>query len=144
MPGFLLYLGAIVAASACFLVLRVLYRLTLHPLASFPGPKLAGATSLYQAWYDLRPSTSYVKTFPELHKKYGQSLLCFLLVNQFRIIPEALRSDMNQSSDLHGQVLLCESSLISSMSTISMPITSERVLPGTSPSIFSHSEYPDL
>ncbi|KIW37891.1 uncharacterized protein PV06_09873 [Exophiala oligosperma] len=83
MPGFLLYLGAIVAASACFLVLRVLYRLTLHPLASFPGPKLAGATSLYQAWYDLRPSTSYVKTFPELHKKYGP--IVRILPNQLHV-----------------------------------------------------------
>ncbi|KAL6251945.1 hypothetical protein RBB50_002155 [Rhinocladiella similis] len=83
MAGFLSYIGAIVAALACFVVLRALYRLTLHPLASFPGPKLAGATSLYQAWYDLRPSTSYVKTFPALHKKYGP--IVRILPNQLHV-----------------------------------------------------------
>jgi hypothetical protein len=72
MGGLLQYVGSALAISLSFLVLRLIYRVTLHPLASFPGPKLAGATSLYQAWFDLRPSTSYVKEFPALHLKYGR------------------------------------------------------------------------
>ena len=74
MAAFLLYLSGALAAYVLFLVLRIIYRLTLHPLAKFPGPRLAGATSAYQAWYDLRPSTSYVKKFPDLHKQYGKCI----------------------------------------------------------------------
>ena len=58
----------------CFLALYVskcLYRLTIHPLAQFPGPTLAAVTRLYGGFYDLRSETSYLKKIPELHKKYG-------------------------------------------------------------------------
>ncbi|KAI4245245.1 MAG: hypothetical protein L6R40_002602 [Gallowayella cf. fulva] len=62
-----------------FLLLAVLlskyvYRLTFHPLAGFPGPKLAAATSLYGASTDLLTSGSYVKQFPALHDRYGRIL----------------------------------------------------------------------
>lgn len=50
--------------------LRVLYRLTFHPLAKFPGPKLAAATNLYGASYDLFSGT-YVFKLTELHARYG-------------------------------------------------------------------------
>ena len=52
--------------SKCF------YRLTIHPLAQFPGPTLAAITRLYGGFYDLRSETSYLKKMPELHKKYGR------------------------------------------------------------------------
>jgi len=50
---------------------RILYRLTLHPLAGFPGPKIAAATSLYTAYYDLMLDGSSVKHLAELHEEYG-------------------------------------------------------------------------
>ena len=50
---------------------KYIYRLTLHPLARFPGPKLAAATNLYGAYIDLGTSKSYTKSFPALHEKYG-------------------------------------------------------------------------
>ena len=53
------------------LICRYIYRLTLHPLAKFPGPTLAGASSLYGAFFDLG-GKSYVKSFPALHEKYGK------------------------------------------------------------------------
>lgn len=64
------------------LVCKYIYRLTLHPLAKFPGPKLAGATSLYGAFFDLR-GKSYVKSFPALHEQYGKqsSPLCLEDIN---------------------------------------------------------------
>lgn len=53
------------------LILRWIYRLTLHPLAKFPGPKLAAMTSLYAMSYDLPIETSYVKEFPKWHEQHG-------------------------------------------------------------------------
>ncbi|KAI4145298.1 MAG: hypothetical protein LQ341_002430 [Variospora aurantia] len=50
---------------------KYIYRLTFHPLARFPGPRLAAATNLYGAYFDLSTSSSYVKSFPDLHDKYG-------------------------------------------------------------------------
>ena len=60
-------------ALLTYVVLRSLYRLTLHPLARFPGPKLAAVTSIYGASYDLPINSSYVKMMPHLHDKYGWS-----------------------------------------------------------------------
>ena len=73
MAGTSSYLGLAVVALLLFVILRAIYRVTLHPLAKFPGPKLAALSSAYQAWYDLRPGTSYIFEFPGLHKRYGKA-----------------------------------------------------------------------
>jgi hypothetical protein len=54
-----------------YMVLRSVYRLTLHPLAKFPGPRLAAVSGMYGASYDLPKNSSYVKVMPALHDKYG-------------------------------------------------------------------------
>ncbi len=59
--------------TVLYYVSRTIYRLTLHPLASFPGPKLAAVTNLYAMSYDLPLHSSYVKKLPELHDQYGVS-----------------------------------------------------------------------
>ncbi|KAJ9601988.1 hypothetical protein H2200_013547 [Cladophialophora chaetospira] len=71
MAGPLSYPALALAGLFSFLILRALYRVTLHPLAKFPGPKLAALSSAYQAWFDLRPGKSYIFEFPGLHEKYG-------------------------------------------------------------------------
>ncbi|KAJ5462572.1 benzoate 4-monooxygenase cytochrome P450 [Penicillium sp. IBT 31633x] len=49
-----------------------IYRITLHPLARFPGPKLAGATFWYEFYYDLFPhKLQYLWKIDELHERYG-------------------------------------------------------------------------
>ena len=60
----------LVVALVLYLAYLTIYRLLFHPLARFPGPKLAGVTSLYGAYYDILDS-GLVKRLPELHKKYG-------------------------------------------------------------------------
>lgn len=60
-----------------YLVLCCIYRLTFHPLAKFPGPKLAAITSLWAAYYDLRKNPSLAKKLPALHDKYGPIVRTF-------------------------------------------------------------------
>ncbi|MCJ1422744.1 hypothetical protein MMC29_000624 [Sticta canariensis] len=52
-------------------IVKVVYRLYFGPLAGFPGPKLAAATDLYNAYYDLILHGSFIKQLPALHRKYG-------------------------------------------------------------------------
>ncbi len=54
-----------------FQIAKYIYRLTFHPLAQFPGPRLAALTNLYGAFYDLSETRSYIKEMPALHEKYG-------------------------------------------------------------------------
>ena len=67
---FLVLYGPVLCVTV--LVLRVIYRLTLHPLARFPGPKLAAITNLYAVSYDLSSKDSLVKHLKTLHDKYGE------------------------------------------------------------------------
>ncbi|ETS86904.1 hypothetical protein PFICI_00732 [Pestalotiopsis fici W106-1] len=66
-----LSISNVIVASAIYLVTLVFYRLVLHPLARFPGPKLAASTLLYEAYYDLVRSGQYTFKIAELHEKYG-------------------------------------------------------------------------
>ena len=53
-------------------VVRILYRLTLHPLSRFPGPRIAAVTNLYAVYYDLSED-SLVKHLKALHDRYGEN-----------------------------------------------------------------------
>ena len=64
-------LAILAVAFSAFLLAKYIYRLALHPLAQFPGPKLAATTNLYGAFFDLSPTRSYIKEMPALHEKYG-------------------------------------------------------------------------
>lgn len=52
----------------------VVYRLYFHPLAKFPGPKIAAATQLYEEYYDALKGGQYMFKIAELHRKYGESI----------------------------------------------------------------------
>lgn len=49
--------------TAC---IKVIYRLYYAPLAGFPGPRLAAATSWYEAWYDIVKVGQYTKKIVQL------------------------------------------------------------------------------
>jgi hypothetical protein len=56
-------------------VLLALYNVSpLHPLYRFPGPRLAAASFLYEAWYDLVKVGRYTSEIKTMHDKYGMSL----------------------------------------------------------------------
>lgn len=50
-----------------------LYRLTLHPLAKFPGPKLSAFTGWYEAYVDIfgGPRNTFAYKIQSMHEKYG-------------------------------------------------------------------------
>jgi hypothetical protein len=47
------------------------YRLYLHPLAKFPGPKLAAVTRWYELYYDVIQNGQYTLKIANLHETYG-------------------------------------------------------------------------
>ncbi|CCC11336.1 hypothetical protein SMACR_04039 [Sordaria macrospora] len=61
----------VAVAVTVYYVSRTIYRLTLHPLAKFPGPKLAAITRLYEGYYDVIQEGQYTFKIAELHKQYG-------------------------------------------------------------------------
>ncbi|KAH8772486.1 cytochrome P450, partial [Diaporthe sp. PMI_573] len=60
-----------IAAAAIYLITKVIYRLYVHPLSRFPGPKLAAATYLYGAYYDVVQEAQFVFKLNALHDTYG-------------------------------------------------------------------------
>lgn len=54
-----------------WIFLNGIYRLYFHPLAKFPGPKLAALTLWYETYYDVWQRGKYVYKIEEMHKKYG-------------------------------------------------------------------------
>lgn len=78
MESILLYAALAVLTLFVFFGLRVvLYRLYAHPLAGFPGPKLAAATFLYEFYYDVVKRGMYIWEVERMHEKYGEHTHCF-------------------------------------------------------------------
>ncbi|KAF2868115.1 cytochrome P450 [Massariosphaeria phaeospora] len=59
------------AAYALYVLGLASYRLFLHPLSKFPGPRLAAVTSWYEAYYEIVLQGQYSKKITELHEQYG-------------------------------------------------------------------------
>ncbi|KAI1195543.1 putative cytochrome P450 [Nemania serpens] len=75
-------LGALGATlGVCFLY-TCIYNLYFHPLAGFPGPKLAAATRLYEFYYDVIRKGKYVYKIEDMHKRYGP----ILRINPYEIV----------------------------------------------------------
>lgn len=62
--------SALLLAASVFIVIRWIYRLTLHPLAGIPGPRLAALSSLYGLTYDWT-HRDYIRNFAKWHEQYG-------------------------------------------------------------------------
>ena len=66
-----LILQVCVTAVVAWIALVLIYRLFFHPLAQFPGPRLAAVTWLYEFYFDIWQPGVYVWEIERLHKIYG-------------------------------------------------------------------------
>ena len=64
---------AIIAVSSglVYWFALIIYRLFLHPLSRFPGPKLAASTLAYEFYYDCLLEGKWVWKIKEMHDRYG-------------------------------------------------------------------------
>ena len=71
-----------VGAAVFYHILRTIYRLSFHPLAKFPGPKLAAASYWYEYYHNVVLPGRYLWKIKALHQIYGKrSLPCHLSAN---------------------------------------------------------------
>lgn len=71
-------------SAAAYCIVETLRRLFFHPLSVFPGPRLAAATDLYTAYYDLVVGGGLVDQLEVLHEIYGE-YTCFFLRMHFDV-----------------------------------------------------------
>ncbi|PGH13222.1 hypothetical protein AJ79_03780 [Helicocarpus griseus UAMH5409] len=64
-------LGALIAVQTASWIITVIYRVTFHPLAKFPGPFLCRISYIYQIYYEAWLNGRMLERLPELHRKYG-------------------------------------------------------------------------
>lgn len=69
----------------------VLYRLFFSPIAKFPGPKLAAATSWYEIYYDVVKKGKYLFEIEKMHEKYGMYYIFSFNANISPLIVTAQR-----------------------------------------------------
>lgn len=60
--------------AGAFVFQKIFYRLYLHPLASFPGPNAAAATTQWKAFIECLLNKSFCHVLEELHAQYGKPL----------------------------------------------------------------------
>ncbi|KAK1981006.1 trichodiene oxygenase [Colletotrichum cereale] len=64
--------GAFFVVWIAYHFVRALYRVSsLHPLSKIPGPKLAGASYLYEFWFDFVKKGRYTLEIRRMHEVYG-------------------------------------------------------------------------
>jgi hypothetical protein len=61
-----------------YISILAIYRLCFHPLAKFPGPKIAALTNAYEFYYDAIKGGMFLKQMEKMHEKYGKNNFPFV------------------------------------------------------------------
>ena len=64
-------LGALLALTVVWELVRVVYNLYLSPLARFPGPTWAAATEWWKTYVEVVQQKSFAHELIKLHRRYG-------------------------------------------------------------------------
>lgn len=67
-----LALAAALSAVVAYLVYAAVYNVCFHPLAKFPGPPVAAATTYWKAYVECIAQRSFCHVLVELHAQYGE------------------------------------------------------------------------
>jgi hypothetical protein len=81
-----------VLAFALYYAGLVIYRLYFHPLAKFPGSKIAATSLWYEFYYNVVLRGKFMWKLQEMHAKYGGHLLTVLNVPVKMSKPKQARS----------------------------------------------------
>ncbi|ORX95688.1 cytochrome P450 [Clohesyomyces aquaticus] len=73
LPSTLIMLAWFVGLCISYTIALAIYRLTWHPLAQFPGPKLTAATGWYECFLDFfaGPGETFAFAIERMHERYG-------------------------------------------------------------------------
>ena len=67
----------VIVGFVLYLLALGIYRLYLHPLAKFPGPKLAALTQWVETYHELKkPGGQFIWVYQKWHEQYGQYQSC--------------------------------------------------------------------
>ncbi|KAJ5115177.1 hypothetical protein NUU61_000936 [Penicillium alfredii] len=61
----------LLGSALTYLLLMAVYRLRLHPLSKFPGPRLAAMTGLYEVYFAAWGNQSFETEIHNMHQQYG-------------------------------------------------------------------------
>ena len=66
--------SVVLSLLGAYIVSTAIYRLYFHPLAKFPGRKIAALTKWYEFYFEilLPPHGQYSKEVDAMHDKYGK------------------------------------------------------------------------
>jgi len=87
----LLILSGLAVAGVAYLAWGVVYNLFFHPLAKFPGPKLAAATKAYEFYFDIVKEGQFFNEIQRMHKVYGMLIRCNLTLHDLICIGPIVR-----------------------------------------------------
>lgn len=69
----MLYVIVLFIVFVLYVFFLTVYRLYLHPLASYPGPKTAAVSRWPEFYYDVVQKGQFCKVIDQYHEKYGRA-----------------------------------------------------------------------
>ncbi|KAK2729306.1 cytochrome p450 [Colletotrichum kahawae] len=97
-------LQSVVALCLLYGTVLATYRITCHPLAAIPGPRLAAATFWYEIWFDVVRWGRYTHEIKRMHEVYATRYLGLTIAGPIiRINPDEVHcSDPNFINTLYA------------------------------------------